>query len=83
MEAIDWLRIPEESVSVASLRLTRDVVAIEGLQRALRGEPPPSGDPVIHVVRYLGHLYVDNGHCRVMVAMLRGNDRINARVVNA
>lgn len=82
MEAIDWLRISPEYVALNSLRFTQDFLSVEGLRRALRGELPPSGDLIIHAVRYLGHLYIDNGHCRAMVAIMRGDYGIQARVVN-
>jgi hypothetical protein len=47
----------------------------------LTNTSPIGGDPHPHVINWAGHLYLEDGHHRVLRAALNGEATITARVL--
>ena len=79
MTTAKWLHIPTRTVTIAHLIATQPGV----LLHALRDDAPTpvGGDPIPHVIAWDGHLYLEDGHHRVLRAALQGNTHIEARVL--
>ena len=72
-----WLGKPVVSFKIADLVVTQPGVLFDALMR----EPTPvGGDEYPHVVMWNGTQYLEDGHHRVMRALLRGETEILARV---
>lgn len=74
-----WSRIPVELVDVGIVRLIQEHILIEGLYRAARGIT--HGDPFPHVVMINGEMWVEDGHCRILVWHIRGGTLMPMRVL--
>jgi hypothetical protein len=78
-----WKRqIAPELVRIADLILSQTGVTIEGLIHHRVGQRPGyGGDEFPHVIEHGGRLYLEDGHHRVALAILRGRKFIEARVL--
>jgi hypothetical protein len=73
-----WLLIPVRDVLIGDLVATQDGIYLEPLIR--ERDSSWCGDPWPHVVAWRGHLYLEDGHHRVIRAALAGRIRVEARV---
>ena len=76
----EWKALPPTTVRIADLRFTQPAVTIAGLLNAHAGGPVVGGDPLPHVVLWNGTYYLDDGHSRVLRALLRDEETVQARV---
>lgn len=75
-----WKSLPVEEVAVEDLHFVQDEVKISDLLEVHYGKPSCSGDEIPHVVRYQGKLYIEDGHHRILLWILRGAESVPARV---
>ena len=74
-----WLSLPAREVIIAELIATQPGL----LLHALTGEPTShSGDVLPHVIAWQGALYLEDGHHRAARALLAGQLRMTARVLD-
>jgi hypothetical protein len=75
------MNIPPQYLRIASLIATQPHLHTE----ALTTTPPPTRgiDPIVHVVRWQGKDYIEDGHHRVVREALRGYSHVLARVYEA
>lgn len=76
-----WPQVEPTLVKVADLTPTQPDVSIDRLVHHHHGGEPETGDPYPHVVMHRGRLYVHDGHHRYVLALLRGDATVFARVV--
>lgn len=72
-----WQALPAEQVRISDLVTTQGHLRIEAL---ITGSLRPGSDPLPNVVLHDGCLYLEDGHHRVVRALLAGHDYITARV---
>jgi hypothetical protein len=78
-----WRALPATAVELASLRFAQGGVSITGLLGHARGElVPVGGDPLPHVVRWRGRLYLEDGHHRVLGWLLAGREHGEVRILD-
>lgn len=78
MTSTKWLAIPVGTVRIADLTATQPGI----LLHALAGDPEPiGGDPVPHVIDWAGEHYLEDGHHRVIRALIAGQHSITARIL--
>lgn len=78
MTSEKWLDVPIRELLIAELIATQDGVYFEPLINDLI---PIGGDPYPHVVEWCGDLYLEDGHHRVVKAILRHEPTVLARVL--
>jgi len=78
MTSATWLGVPVETFAIADLTATQDGVYFHALAA---GPAPVGGDPYPHVIEWAGGLYLEDGHHRVVRALLAGQATIEARRV--
>lgn len=71
-----WLAVPVETFTIADLTATQDGVYFHALTET---PDPVGGDPFPHVIDWDGGLYLEDGHHRVIRALLAGRTTIEAR----
>lgn len=76
----DWKLIKPQFVDVSELVLVQDIVSIKGLINAMRNGLTFSGDTVPHVVVYRGKKYLASGYHRYVIALVREEPLLIARV---
>lgn len=76
-----WKLAPWQTVRLDELVLTQDKLNAETLFAAVRGKTPGGGDPLPHLVRWKGRLFVSDGHHRIALAIIRGAETIDARIL--
>lgn len=81
MSTAKWKEIPPTFVPLSSLRFCQPHLYVEGMLRVARGEASYSKDPYPFVVKYQGQLFCEDGHHRVVAAIVRGEAEILARVL--
>lgn len=79
MSTAKWLGIPTETVMIADLTATQPGVLLHALSDD--APTPVGGDPVPHVIAWDGHLYLEDGHHRIVRARLAGQHTVEARVL--
>ncbi|MBI4900901.1 MAG: type II toxin-antitoxin system VapB family antitoxin [Actinobacteria bacterium] len=72
-----WADVPVVPVTVATLTATQPGVLIAAL---IEAGVPVGGDEYPHVVIWQGRAYLEDGHHRVMRALIAGQRSIDARV---
>lgn len=78
LTADTWYQQPTGFFRIATLTATQPGVLFE----ALIAEPDPvGGDPLPHVVVHGGRTYLEDGHTRVVRALIAGRPMIRARYV--
>lgn len=78
MNTAKWKTIRPTSVVIAELIATQPGVLLSAL---IEDTPSFSGDDVVHVVSFEGDLYLEDGHHRVVRALIAGEKSIKARVL--
>jgi hypothetical protein len=73
-----WLDMPVQQFSIRDLILTQPGVYFHALTEQAA---PVGGDPYPHVVLWEGKAYLEDGHHRVMRALIAGRKTIGARVM--
>lgn len=73
-----WREIQPVHVPITDLIATQDHLKIGALSPTHHGSH--SGDRLVHVVKWEGRLYLEDGHHRVVRERLAGADWVNARV---
>lgn len=76
-----WANIPTRAVPLDGLHLTQNQVSVPGLIHHAHGGPSWCGDPHPHVIHWQGRYWVNDGHHRALVAWLRGDQYLEARVL--
>lgn len=79
MTSQKWLSIPVRAVQARTLIATQDGVYLKPL---LEPETPVGGDEYPHVIVYKQKYYLEDGHHRVIKAMIEGRPLIFARVLH-
>lgn len=74
-----WLDVPVVSVPVNTLIATQDGIFFQPLIGPV--DVPVGGDVYPHVIVWGGENYLEDGHHRVVRAMLTGLETIEARVL--
>lgn len=74
-----WMALPACTVAVEDMRPTQAVH--EPLWPERRPDPAACADPLIHVVRLDGVLWVQDGHHRLARARRRGDASVQARIL--
>lgn len=78
-------QIIPEPVVIADLVLSQKGITFEGLLHHADGQRPgyggDGGDLYPHVIEHGGRLYLEDGHHRVALAILRGQRSMLARVL--
>lgn len=75
-----WAGVPVEAVAVRALIATQGHLHIAALRPEHRGSH--SGDPLVHVVKWRGELYLEDGHHRIVREALAGSAVVRARVLD-
>lgn len=75
-----WREILPRHVPIGELIATQSHLAIAGLAPDAR--VAHDADRLVHVVQWQGHLFVEDGHHRIVRERLAGADWVNARVYN-
>lgn len=75
-----WAEIEPQEVKIRNLFFTQEQVGIKELIYASLGVPSYTGDPYINVVSWNGQMYLEDGHHRTVVAYIRGEKTIMARI---
>jgi hypothetical protein len=78
MTTAKWQHIPTDTVTIADLTATQPGVLLHAL---IEQTTPVGGDTHPHVIRWNGGMYLEDGHHRVMRALLNGQHTITARVL--
>lgn len=81
MTTAAWADVAPRIVRLADLVLSQERVPVAGLLAAASGAASFVGDPYPHVAEYAGRLHLVDGHNRVLVALIRGERTIEARVL--
>lgn len=76
LTSASWLRRPVRLFNIDELVATQPGVLFEAL---MREGTPYGGDPLPHVVVWQGINYLEDGHHRVVRALLAGERTIEAR----
>jgi hypothetical protein len=78
MTSAKWLEIEPRWVLIRDLILTQ-----KGVYFAAVFNPgvPVGGDPYAHVVKWRGELYLEDGHSRMMRALIYSEPMLQARVL--
>lgn len=76
-----WLEIPTSVVQIDTLIFCQNHLTVEGLLKAAKGEASYCGDTYPHLVRFKGKIYIVDGHHRIVVAVVRGQSIIEARLL--
>ena len=71
-----WLDLPVAEFVINELIATQDGVYLAPLVNPVE---PVGGDPLPHVVTHAGRHYIEDGHHRVVSALIRGEETILAR----
>lgn len=79
MSSAKWLGVMPEVVTIEDLTATQPGVLLHAL---IGVGTPVGGDPLPHVIDWRGVRYLEDGHHRVMRALLRGEHTIVARVLH-
>ena len=74
----DWAALAAEVVDWEDVITTQDGVTIEGL---LSDSPRLGSDTYPHIVEHAGIRYLEDGHCRVVRSLIRGETQGLARVL--
>jgi len=82
MTSKKWLKVETESIPVSMLIATQPGVLLHALSEEYSGEPI-GGDKHPHVIYWRGEYYLEDGHHRVLRAMLRGEKSVEVRVLTA
>lgn len=83
MTTARWINeIPVSLVSADTLVFTQEEISLIKVLESMQGHPNIAGDMYPHVVRWQGTNYLEDGHHRVAVAMLRGEISVSARVLD-
>jgi hypothetical protein len=78
-----WRRIPVRRIALEGLILCQEAVNLEGVLRAAATGPAylgHVGDPYPHVIAFDRRLWLEDGHCRVVAAIVQGQTTIEGRV---
>lgn len=75
-----WRNIPIHEVPVSLIRFCQNHLGIEGILNLLDGGLPYGCDPYPHIVYHDETYYLDDGHHRVIIAIIQGSKTIQARV---
>lgn len=79
MSSAKWLDVPARAVSIADLHATQPGVYLH----ALSGETVPvGGDQLPHVIDWAGEMYLEDGHHRVIRALIAGSKTVHACVLH-
>lgn len=83
MSTQQWMEIEPVEVAIRELHYSQPTVSISALLAVADGELDVSysGDELPHVITFRGTQYVEDGHHRVVVAAIRGEKQILARVL--
>jgi hypothetical protein len=73
-----WLTLPAATVVISELVLTQPGVLFRAL---IEPGIPVGGDPLPHVIRWQGRMYLEDGHHRITRALIDGHQTIEARVL--
>lgn len=82
LSTLAWRQLEPVLLPVGGLWVTQDVHPVFVLRKML-GEPSWCGDVLPHVIDWSGRWWVEDGHTRVRVAVLRGECEIWCRVWRA
>ena len=80
MTSRKWLDVPIREVRIADLIAMQDGIYLQPLMTD--DVTPYGGDPYPHVVKWRGQLYLEDGHHRVVRALIKGSVNIQARVLS-
>lgn len=80
LSAAEWRAIMPRHVPIKDLVATQNHLSISALHH--EHKTPHDGDRFVHVVRFGGRLFIEDGHHRVVRERLAGADWINARVLD-
>jgi len=78
MSTAKWLHIEPQTVNIPDLTATQPGVLLHAL---IEQTVPVGGDRIPHVIAWQGQMYLEDGHHRVMRALLAGQRTITARVL--
>lgn len=80
MTTAAWMALPVTEIVLRTLTFCQASVSVVGL---LAPQPSPwCADPFIHVVAYAGQSYLDDGHHRVVRALLQGQATLPGRILD-
>lgn len=80
MTSADWRAISLADVPLCRINYSQSHLYAEGIMKVMRGEVSYSGDIYPHLVEYQGKIWIVDGHHRVTVALVRGENTIKARL---
>jgi hypothetical protein len=78
MTSAKWLEVYPRLVNIGNLTMTQDGIYFKAL---LEKNTPVGGDPYPHVVCWNGTSFLEDGHTRVVRALINGLTMIKARVI--
>lgn len=81
MTTAKWREIEPQPVKLAGLQFSQEHLTIEGMLAAAQGEASHCGDPYPYLVQFNGQTWVSDGHHRVVTAIIRGQETIEARLL--
>jgi hypothetical protein len=79
MTTAKWMDLPVTEVVIDDLIAMQDGIYLHGLYD---DQESVSGDPVPHVVIKWGQQFLEDGHHRAVRAMIKGQTRMEARVLD-
>lgn len=81
MNSEKWRLVPVELVEVSAIKLLADGVPVDGLISASTDSAAKGEDPFPHLVSIQHTLWAEDGHCRILVWLIRGCGLMPMRVL--
>lgn len=76
-----WQQVPPREVELKKVNFSQEHLCISGILGLLNGGRPYAGDPYPHLVWFGGKLWLVDGHHRVIISIIRGEQTIKARLL--